>query len=679
MKCPKCGAWNTAYLPKCNRCGAPLTGNIQKQLSWEEGMHKKKPSLTIMQYNPDDPALDPEDLENAAFDPEALNRATLTDELEELKARRAQGSKRIAAMKDQAGRVGRSLREADIVKPVPEASDRYSNEETDIIIRRRQQKRSEPMYEEPEDAYDAPQEIVYDDYDGYNDYSRHDNYGSFAPVDRPLTYVDDDETAPIYYDGYTPDTGDLNALTDEEYMPRRIQTRAAREDAYETFNSGRRKKNRAAKIVLRIVIALICCAAVGVGGIFAARQFILNQGMQVREDNETTVVVTPTTLMDGHPAHRITIFGKENATVYLREMQSSYVIADGKVEITVPDYMWYDTESSTFATPVETDTMDVSITPFIRYSQEGDQYQLDPIEFTIDVPLSPIYLLNPSTIRADVGVSIFEVRINVQPGSTVIIDGTNVSTLIRETGNVSKNVQVLPVGDNVISISVKSKYCRENTMEVTLHRAQQEIPLELDATVLVEWNYEPITNEKYAAATDEERAKMQRPSIGGTTLPGANISVEFPHENLEVDMATGDFSFTPLFSKLGNNDVVIRASYEGKADSVISHTVYYMPNADIYTRRAWDLNAQYNDLINYINIRKGTIYMGIGTVQRIISTAPQMAIMNIGSETFEKLVMIENSSKTTWEVGKKYRIYGDAYGLYDTMPRLTVRYTYLAE
>ena len=323
--------------------------------------------------------------------------------------------------------------------------------------------------------------------------------------------------------------------------------------------------------------------------------------------------------------------------------------------------------------------MDVSITPFIRYSQEGDQYQLDPIEFTIDVPLSPIYLLNPSTIRAEVGVSIFEVRINVEPGSTVIIDGTNVSTLIRETGNVSKNVQVLPVGDNTISISVKSKYCRENKMEVTLHRAAQEIPLELDATVLVEWNYEPITNEKYAAATPEEQAKMQRPSIGGTTLPGASVTVDFPHEHLEVDMATGEFSFTPLFSQLGNNDVVIRASYEGKADSVITHTVYYMPNADIYTRRAWDLDTQYTDLINYINIRKGTIYMGIGTIERIISTAPQMAIMNIGNESFEKLVMIENSSKTTWEVGEKYRIYGDAYGLYDTMPRLTVRYTYLAE
>ena len=67
--------------------------------------------------------------------------------------------------------------------------------------------------------------------------------------------------------------------------------------------------------------------------------------------------------------------------------------------------------------------------------------------------------------------------------------------------------------------------------------------------------------------------------------------------------------------------------------------------------------AQYTDLVNYITMRKGTIYTGTGTITRIVSTTPQMAIMNIGTDNFEKLVMLENSSKTTWTIGTKYRIF----------------------
>ena len=665
MKCPKCGAWNAAYLPKCTQCGAPLPNAPEGPAAWEESLHKKKPSLEITTFDekdewseakPDAPEKEP------SFDPEELDRAQLTDELEDLKKRREDGKKRIRQMRQQADSIRRSIQEAQIVRPIPEADDLSAGYSGDSAAIRRRQEQKQAAYTRP-DAKDAPPE---------------DEYGYFGDPahEHPLAYDDDDPHAPIYYDGYTPDPGDQGALTDDEYMPRRVQTRPAYAEQ-DARGPGKRRKSPL-RVLLTILLLLLGCGAMGVGGVLIARHFVLSQGMQVRNDNETRVELTTATV-DDHPAHVITIYGRENATVYLREMQTSYVIADGKVTITVPDYMWYDTESSTFATAVETDTMDISITPYIRYSQEGDQYQLDPIEYTVDVPLSPIRLVKPATVRAEVGVSIYEVQINVEKGSTVIIDGTNVSTLIRETGNVSKNVQVLPVGYNTISISVKSKYCRENKMEVTLYRAEQEIPLELDATVLVEWNYEPISAEKYAAATAEEKAQMHIPSISGTTLPGATITVDFPHRNLEVDPATGRFSFVPLFSRLGNNDVVIRASYEGKADSVITHTVYYMPNADIYTRRAWDLDAQYTDLVNYITMRKGTIYMGTGTITRIVSTTPQMAIMNIGTDNFEKLVMLENSSKTTWTIGTKYRIYGEAYGLYDTMPRLTVRYTYLVE
>ena len=630
-------------------------------------MHKKKPALEITEFD----ALDvdvsaPAETQTPMYDPEKVARGDLTDELEDLIERRQRGRRRLDLMKEQAEHVRQSMREVEIIRPQPEEDDPSLYAGDEAAIRHRQQLRQEDY-------------LSSGDQDAARRSSTETDFGYFTGTqgEDPITYDDDDPEAPYFYDGYD-EPEDEDAEADEINMPRRVRSGSNKKNT-EMHSSKGSPSRRIFRWLMVLLSLVLCLAVMVVSGFFFARKIVLSQDAQVRTDNETRIEVHESTTEDGHPTHILTIYGKENATVYLRETRTSYVISDGKVTVSIPDYMWYDTETSTFATAVETDTMDVTITPFIRYSQEGEQYQLDPVRYTIAVPESPVYLLNPTTRYAEVGVSIYEVRLNVPLGSTVVIDGTNVSSLIRDTGNVSKNVQVLPVGENTISISVKSKYCRETKMEVTLYRAPQEIHLELLPTVLVEWNYEYITPEKYNNATDEERQSMNIPTISGTTLPGATISVEFPHRDLKQNLETGEFSFIPKFTELGNNDVVIRASYEGKQDSVITHTVYYMPNADIYTRRAWDLDAQYTDLVNYINMRKGTIYVGIGTIERIISTAPQMAVMNIGDETFEKLVMLENSSKTTWAVGEKYRIYGDAYGLYDTMPRLTVRYTYLAE
>ncbi len=642
MKCPSCGAWNQAYLPRCTRCGALLPKNVEKEKEdWEDAMHKKAPSLTIKTFSEKDTMADiptppkPE----TPYDPEDLTGKLIADEMEDLVARRRRGKERLQQIKDNAAQVRESMRRTEVVRPVPEEGD--ANYETDADV--------------------APVTVT------RTRTKEKDASSNARPVDsrgRVLVYADDPD-APIYYDGYEKENLNRSRIVVED-GPRRVDPRPQRMDAYANYQYQEQKKKHRTSVLLTIFIVILVLGGLSVGGILVARSFVLSQGMQVRNDTETNVLVTAGMTDDGHPCHTLTFTGRENATIYLRETQSSYVIANRNVSITIPDYMWYDTESSTYATAVDTDTMDVHITPYIRYTQEGDQYQLEPISYTIDVPLSPVRLINPPTAFLNVGVSIYEVRINVEQGSTVVIDGTNVSTLIRDTGNVSKNVQVLPVGENTISISVKTKYCRENKMEVVLYRAPQDIPLELSPTVIVEWNYEDGDPEHIARIT-------------GSTLPGAQITIETESHDLHIDNNTGEFSFVPVFRKLGNNDIIIRASAEGRQDSVITHTVYFMPTADVYTRKAWDLDSQYSDLITYINMRIGTIYVGTGVIERIISSTPQMAIMNIGSENFNKRVLLENSSKTTWELGTKYRIYGEAYGIYDTMPRLTVRYTYLME
>ena len=121
MKCPQCGAWNAAYLPKCTRCGAPLPEQSAAPADWEAAMHEKKPELQVIAFDEHDtdiPQTPPGDAQDdAAYDPERLDRAALTDELEELQRRREAGAQRIRQMKEQAERMRRSVREAEIIRP----------------------------------------------------------------------------------------------------------------------------------------------------------------------------------------------------------------------------------------------------------------------------------------------------------------------------------------------------------------------------------------------------------------------------------------------------------------------------------------------------------------------------------------------------------------------------------
>jgi hypothetical protein len=204
-------------------------------------------------------------------------------------------------------------------------------------------------------------------------------------------------------------------------------------------------------------------------------------------------------------------------------------------------------------------------------------------------------------------------------------------------------------------------------MDIILYRAVQEVPLDL------------VSDQTYTSSKKNMK-------ITATTIPGANVNVLTPHTDLDITniASDGTFSFFAVFDQIGSNEVTIQADIPGRKPSVLDFQVYYVPPVDEYTKKAWGLDTSDSGLYNYADIlsnnaqrvKSTQIYQCIGVITEIISTKPQLAIMNTGTEEKTQYVMLENSTRTTWEVGNSYKIFADAFGMYNDMPRLVARYTY---
>ncbi len=405
-------------------------------------------------------------------------------------------------------------------------------------------------------------------------------------------------------------------------------------------------------IFLKVLLALILLAAIGTGGYFGYQQLFPDKGPSVSQD-----AVVTASLLDDLPAHTILIPGNDGDNIYIRELHASYIVSEGFATVEVADHTWYDTLEGALD-----ETMDVTLTPFLK-STSGKQTPMDLISYQIMIPLSPITLDTPDSLRTTVSTTMSTIKIIVRPGSRVMVNDNDCSdTVNSETGEMSYNATVQPIGDNEFKISVRSQYCRENTISVVLYREPQEIPLDLAVGTY------GTTNERIM-------------KVSATTLPGAYVDVSTPHTDLDITYldSTGKFSFNAVFDKIGTNLISISSSYPGMKTSVVNHEVYYLPPASEYTKKAWPLSAEgYSELLSNIQVRAQNyqVYVVKGVVQYTQSDKPQRVVVYTSEDGKSQPVLLENKTKIKWEVGKYYRIYADAYSTYNSMPWLIARYTY---
>ncbi|NLO86693.1 MAG: carboxypeptidase regulatory-like domain-containing protein [Clostridiales bacterium] len=634
MKCPNCGKWNQATMPRCIYCGEELPDDAYGMSgvpAWQlelQDREKAKSYIHVDEYGQMETSEDPRD--------------SLAAEMADLKSRKLMGEEKQRLLREEAARRGMAPSGLS-VRTTSNRGTFFSayDDNPDATLR--------PVAPEliEDGELDPNARRVYPaKYRTTHSSGSEDEVYGYGNTRRLVNVQKPDEDDPVY-DGYHDTSAYLPAHSnpDEIENSMRMRMRGTIPTHKPRKPSGRR--------IFNAFLIIACIAMFSYIAVTAIIPAIFPKAEEVK----AVATVTPT-IRDDLAAHTITVPGEDGQRITIRELRTSAIVTGGFATFDVMDHIWYDD----YENYVE-ETMTVTLTPLL-ITDAGKQQALDQINYDIDIPLSPIELVTPDGPYQVVSTAMYNIIINVREGSTVLINGDDYSDLVNtEGGKVNYNATVQPIGENNFEIVVRSQYCRENSMTVTLFREKQEIPLDLASDI--------------ASSSSDKSATM---TVKATTIPGAVVKVLSPYTDLDITStgSDGTFSFKAVFDKIGDNSIIITADYPGKQTTTVEHVVYYVPNIDIYSRKAWSISEQYTDLMDNLETRKSKsqIYVCIGEITSIETTKPQRAFMNVGTLESPLVIYVENSSKTTWIEGQKYRLYGDAYGMYSSKPWIVVRYTY---
>lgn len=613
MRCPQCSQWNRASLPRCIRCGTELSSTGPVTPSWRAELKDDRQSKEYIRVD-----------EAGDIDVAPDEREVLAAEMTELKERKDDGEKRQRQLRQEAAERGSAPSSVNVRSRVSAMESFFDVQ--DIPPANVQQEEAAPAEEPEQEAPIVPR-----------------NPRGTRVIAAPAQWQDSRT--------YDPIVDDMNRQNMFQQPPTLSEL---------PRTPSRRSRQRRVINILTTVIIVVLLVIIGVLLWAIATDDDIDipilSGLFGSDGDKQEPIITAT-IMNDLAAHTILIPGEDGQSIYIQELHQYFDVIAGFATIEVPDYRWYEDQEN-----ISDSSMQVTLTPYVR-TTSGRQQQMDQIRYTITIPLSPIQLVTPESLRTEVTTAMYSMQFNVRPGSKVFINDKDVSDTVNESGVLTYNATVQPIGDNNYTVRVRSPYCRENSMQVILYREVQEIPLDLSATTYTSTSLSALP-------------------ITAITLPGAEIEVLTPHSDLNItDLdTTGEFTFIALFEKIGYNTISITASFPGKKTSQVDYTIYYLPNPDVYTPKAWPLNnaSDYAELVGNINYRaaRSQVYLAVGSISEIISEKPQMAVVYTSADGKNQPVLLENQTKVTWKVGDHYRFYADVYGIYDGMPWLVARYCY---
>lgn len=447
-----------------------------------------------------------------------------------------------------------------------------------------------------------------------------------------------------------------------QYCPncRQPLSRASRTDAHSaeaSQHSAREGRSRQQRWLIAIV-SILCCIILCFG-VYKVFFWVSNYRItRLYTRGEYTPTVNQIEMDDGRMGHSIVFYGSDGDQIFLPELQKSLSICGGTARITIADADWFSGDVS------EVESANVTLSP-VLIDERGMRTQLPGIAMEIAVPDSPLEVISPASDDLSIVTSRYELEFQVVPGSTVLVNGEDVTDIVDRNGLLSQNVNVYPVGDNIYTIVVQTPCHHETRREVKIHREVFDINVEVDAGV-------------------STISQTETTTIKGTIETGANINVETAYlpESLIIDQNTGEFTFMAKLSTFGDNTIRFRVSKEGKSDAVISLTVEYCPTAAVYASNAWAMN--YDELKRLYEQWHGQVFSCKGSIVDIYeNNGVEYLVMDVGSAE-QQLIILENKSAVAKPtVGQKCTAYADVTGrsMYKDQyyPLLAARYIYYNE
>lgn len=408
---------------------------------------------------------------------------------------------------------------------------------------------------------------------------------------------------------------------------------------------------------LGVAVALMTLCALAVGG-YKLWSWVYNYRLErLYTRGAYTPTVSEVTMADLRAGHAIAFYGRDGDQIFLPEMNKSLTISGGVARMEMADSDWFGPSVD------DVDHADVTLSPML-ISEKGHKTVLPKLNFQIEVPQSPLSITSPAKDKIDVVTSVYPLILNVVPGSTVFVNGQDVTASIDRSGYLSTNVAVEPIGDNLVTLIVRTPRHRETRKELDFYRQKFDIELELDTTV-------------------SDRSPSRTMAVTGKTEPGAVISVDtdYMEESLSQDMESGRFSFIAKFNTVGENVVRFRASMPGKKDASISFTVNYLPSLAEYSAKAWAMD--YERLKLMFEQWNGRVFQCRGElIDSFVDGDKTYVVMDVGDDEQELIILENRTTLTSPALGRRYEAYADVDGqhMYKSTyyPKLVARYMDLA-